>query len=619
MSLFVELKRRNVIRMAGLYLVGAWLLTQVAGTVLPMFGAPDWIARSVVVLLAIGFVPALVFAWAFELTPDGLKRDEEVDPSASIAPQTARRMNRLIVAVLVLAVTFFGFDRLVLAPRRDAALVAATTQSVQAAAATAAVPAVDPRSIAVLPFVNMSEDKGNEFFSDGISEEILNALVSVKGLKVTSRTPAFQFRSQQDLGVPAIASALKVRHVLEGSVRKSGDRIRITSQLIDASRDAHLWSETFDRTLTTENLFEIQDEIAQAIVAAINRNLGAQVGTADNVPQRTGNMDAYALYLKARPSYYRRENFQQMADLLGQAVELDPSFVDALAMRASVFSLSADYGQPLGGTLQQAWDTAEALVEQALALDPGHGLAIGVRSKLRDLERGPTKETELFATGLQQYAKALQRDPNSLDLLNWRGRHLGLAGRFAAAEADFRRCSQIEPLYGPCRVNLALMLLLQGRKREASEQYTAAAAKGAVSSSTVSLFLFRALDRREAFYMHGNALALLRGFYAFDELYDALGQPLADHAVLRSRLKAQEESGNTSDEMAPLLVALGDHRERVFSLMTWLPMFDEYRQSATFKATVIESGLLAYWQAEGFPPQCRALGNDDFTCDKAGP
>jgi TolB-like protein/Tfp pilus assembly protein PilF len=619
MSLFAELKRRNVIRMAGLYLVGAWLVTQVAGTVLPMFGAPEWLARSVVLLLAIGFIPVMVFAWAFELTPDGIKRDADVAPSDSIAPQTARRMNRMIVAVLVLAVTFFAFDRLVLAPRRDAALVVATTQSVKAAAATAATPVVDPRSIAVLPFVNMSEDMGNDFFSDGISEEILNVLVSVKGLKVTSRTSAFQFRSQQGLGVPAIASALKVRHVLEGSVRKSGDRIRITAQLIDASRDAHLWSETFDRTLTTGNLFEIQDEIAQAIVAAINRNLGAQVGTADSVPQRTGNLDAYALYLKARPSYYRRENFQQMADLLGQAVELDPSFVDALAMRASVFSLSADYGQPLGGTSQQAWDTAEALVQQALALDPGHGLAIGVRTTLRDLERGRTKDTELFATGLQNYAKALQRDPNSLDLLNWRGRQLAWAGRFEAAESDFRRCSQIEPLYGPCRVNLAMMMLLQGRKLEASEEYTAAAAKGAVSGSTVSLFLFRALDRREAFYMQGNALALLRGFYAFDELYDALGQPLADHAVLRSRLTALEESGNTADEMALLLVALGDHRKRVFSYVTWLPMFDEYRRSAGFKAVMIESGLLAYWQAEGFPPHCRALGSNDFTCDKASP
>ncbi len=169
-NFFAELKQRNVIRMAGLYLVGAWLLVQVAGTVLPMFGAPDWLPRSIVILLALGFFPATIFAWAFELTPSGLKRDEDVTPAESIAPQTARRMNRLIIAVLVLALAYFCFDKSVLTPRREAALVAATEKSFAARPSAES----NAKSIAVLPFVNMSADKEQDHFSDGLSEELLN-------------------------------------------------------------------------------------------------------------------------------------------------------------------------------------------------------------------------------------------------------------------------------------------------------------------------------------------------------------------------------------------------------------------------------------------------------------
>src|SRR5689334_2174469 len=166
MSFFTELKRRNVIRMAGLYLVGAWLLTQVASTILPMFGAPDWLPRSIVILLAIGFIPALIFSWVFELTPEGLKRDEEVAPEESIAPQTARRMDRIIIVVLVLALGYFAFDKFVLTPRREATPTSRPAPNESRFVATA-------KSIAVLPLVNTSGDPSNEYFSDGLSEELI--------------------------------------------------------------------------------------------------------------------------------------------------------------------------------------------------------------------------------------------------------------------------------------------------------------------------------------------------------------------------------------------------------------------------------------------------------------
>src|SRR5437762_6100445 len=180
-NFFAELKRRNVVRMAGLYLVGAWLLVQVAGTVLPMFGAPGWLPRSVVILLAIGFLPALIFSWVFELTPQGLKRDEDVRPEESIAPQTGRRMDRMIIAVMVLALAYFTFDKSVLAPRR----VAGPHDFPAGASA---------KSIAVLPFVNLSDDKSNAYFAEGIQDEILTRLSKIAALKVISRTSTRKYK-----------------------------------------------------------------------------------------------------------------------------------------------------------------------------------------------------------------------------------------------------------------------------------------------------------------------------------------------------------------------------------------------------------------------------------------
>src|SRR5437667_4377914 len=188
MNFFAELKRRNVIRFAGLYLVGAWLLVQVAGTVLPMFGAPEWLPRSVVILLALGFLPALIFSWVFEMTPEGLKRDADVPPEQSIAPQTARRMDRMIIVVLVLALAYFAFDKFALTPRREAALVSSALPN-------EAKSIINTKSIAVLPFENLSEEKANAFFTEGVQDEILTNLSRIADLKVISRTSVMQYKS----------------------------------------------------------------------------------------------------------------------------------------------------------------------------------------------------------------------------------------------------------------------------------------------------------------------------------------------------------------------------------------------------------------------------------------
>jgi adenylate cyclase len=626
-NLLAELKRRNVIRMAGLYVVGAWLIVQVAETLLPAFDVPGWVLRALILLLAIGFVPALVVSWLFELTPEGLKRDAEVTPAQSIAAQTGRRMDRLIFAGLIALIMVIAADRYW---PREIQVAAATAQAADAplpgatvvdASADPASVAIDPGSIAVLPFADMSADGDQAWFADGISEEVLNVLVGVPGLTVASRTSSFQFRAQEALGIPEIAGMLKVRHVLEGSVRRAGNRIRITAQLIDASRDAHLWSETFDRTLTAENLFDIQDEIARAIVAAIDGNLGVHVGEVAPVPQRTGNVDAYALYLQARPRYYAREHLQAVDELLGRAVEIDPAFVDALAMRASVAMLSSDYDVPLWGGRQAARERARQFATQALGVAPGHGLALGVLTQLltRRITEGDAGPASIGEVS-QGYDAALAVDPNHADLLNWRGRWRAYIGRFAEAEADFRHCREVEPAYAPCRLNLVTVLIVQGRRDEAAREMLDSAAGGAMLTISTNLVVLRELGMRDAFLVYGASLPRLRGWYDFGALYDALGAPEVDHRMLRERLVTLLGSDSNavtlaSHEARVLLTALGDHSMTPENLFFWLPIMATHRKSPVFKAAVIANGRLRYWQAEGFPPQCRAIGTNDFTCD----
>src|SRR4051794_25248548 len=266
-NFFAELKRRNVVRMAGLYLVGAWLLVQVAGTVLPMFGAPEWLPRTIVVLLAIGFVPVLIFSWAFELTPQGLRRDAEVAPEESIAPRTGRRMDRMIIAVLLLALGYFAFDKFVLTRRAippPIPILASVALPVPVATA------ISEKSIAVLPFENLSSDKENAYFAEGIQDEILTRLAKIGALKVISRTSTSHLASSPQ-NLPEIARQLGVANILEGSVQKVANAVHVNVQLIRAGTDDHLWAESYNRQL--DDIFAVEAEVAQSIASALNAKL----------------------------------------------------------------------------------------------------------------------------------------------------------------------------------------------------------------------------------------------------------------------------------------------------------------------------------------------------------
>ncbi len=435
MSFIRELRRRNVIRMAGLYLVGAWLLVQVASTLFPAFGVPGWAIRAMVIMLALGFVPALVFAWVFELTPDGLKRDAEVPPEASIAPQTAQRMDRIIIAVLLLALVYFGFDKYVLSPRRGQAQVAATTAAA-APAAPAATPASNDNSIAVLPFVDMSQTKDQEYFSDGLSEELLNQLAQIPQLRVIARTSSFSFKGKE-AGVAEIAKALNVAHILEGSVRKSGETLRITAQLIRTSDSSHLWSQTYDRNLT--DVFKVQDEISREVVAALKLKLLPE-RLPDNT-QRTKDPKAYEQYLLGQETARTggRASAEAALAAFQRAVAIDPGYANAWAMLGNMQGTVSDF-QDSPAQREAVIDQGLANADKAIALAPdlpvGYAVRGGLRHRLRWNWQGAQAD----------FARALELDPNRATTLRNYAPVLHSLGRADEAVAVARKATVLDPL-----------------------------------------------------------------------------------------------------------------------------------------------------------------------------
>ena len=355
MSLFSELRRRNVIRMAGLYLVGAWLIVQIAETLLPIFHTPDWVLQVLVVLLALGFVPALVFSWIYELTPEGLKRDAEVDEAKSIAPQTAKRMDQLTLAGVLVLLAVIAADRYwPRAPTHDPAISAATefgadpsatSPASEAAAQTGATARAAPRErglIAVLPFRNRSARAEDAFFAEGIHDDLLTQLSKVAAFKVISRTSMMRY-ADSTLSVPQIAAELGAEVVLEGAVQRAGDQVRVNVQLIDGSSDVHLWAENYDRKLSTDTIFAIQADIAQAVAKAMQVALSPE----ENSTLRLGstqNLDAYEAYLRGNllsgSANISAERSVQAIAAFDRAIALDPNFAAAYARKAQIQLLS---------------------------------------------------------------------------------------------------------------------------------------------------------------------------------------------------------------------------------------------------------------------------------------
>ena len=373
-----ELRRRNVHRVALAYLAGSWLLIQIVETLFPVFELPDSAIRAVVILLAAGFIPAVIVSWAFEWTPEGLRRetDTPVGPPAA----AARRFDRAIIVLLALAVTYLVVDKFMFSPAPIAAREA---------------------SIAVLAFDDLSPDGDQAWFADGISEELLNLLADIPELRVAGRTSAFSFRGK-DATIAEIGRALGVAHVVEGSVRKFGDEIRITVQLIDARTDTHLWSENYHRVFA--DVFAIQDEIAEAVVEQLHLNLIRPTPTAERVDSR-----AYALYLQARSlmnSAFTQENFQRIESLLERALALDPEYANAIGLLARFRWVTADEADAA-----ETYARVRTMIDRGLALRPDNGVMLGWKSFL-----AMVLDNDLY-TAARYRERAHEVDPENYDLI----------------------------------------------------------------------------------------------------------------------------------------------------------------------------------------------------------
>ena len=451
---FEELKRRNVIRAAGLYLVGAWLLIQVASTMLPAFDAPIWLLRALIIILTIGFIPALIFSWIFELTPQGLKRDEDVRPEESIAPLTARRMDRLIIVVLVLALGYFAIDKFILTPRREAEMVASSTSP------NVHKDVIAEKSIAVLPFENLSSDKENAYFAEGIQDEILTRLAKVGALKVISRTSTQHFKSSPE-NLPEIAQQLGVANILEGSVQREPNQVRVNVQLIKAATDAHLWAEIYDRKLT--DLFAVETDIAKTIADTLRAKLTGSEKTAI-AARPTENPEAYQLYLQGRFFWNKRTapDLRKSIELFNEAIVKDPHYALAYAAIAQAWILLPAYN---GGAPDTCFPASEEAAEKALALDEA---CVDAHVALASIDSVYHFD---YPKAITEYERAIELDPNDATAHHWLANDaLANTGQSDREVVEMKRALALDPLSLIINANLGVAYLHRGELGKALAQ-----------------------------------------------------------------------------------------------------------------------------------------------------
>jgi TolB-like protein/Tfp pilus assembly protein PilF len=463
MSLWEELRRRNVVKVAAAYAIVAWLTVQVVSALNSPLNLPDWFDTVVVVLLGVGFPIALILAWAYEITPEGIKQTRQVPLEASIAHLTAHKLNYVVTGLLALAVAFMAFENYVLRTERDTPASQAAAGAVPEAEQSSSSPARDLRSIAVLPFANRSARPEDEFFVDGIHDDILSQLARIASLKVISRTSVMAYRDTAKR-MRTIGEELGVASILEGGVQRAGDTVRINVQLIDAQTDEHLWAKTYDRDLNAENIFAIQTEMATSIADALRATISPQeAAQLRDLP--TESTRAYDLYVRGRYFWNQRteEGFDRALDYFNQAIEEDPTYALAHAGVALVYVL-------LGHELfafrhpQDTYPKAKAAARAALELDDTLAEAHAVLG-----------DTHLrydwdWAAAEREHRRAIELNPNYPTDRVWYSHYLLPMGREEESLAQSKKALELDPLNLTANMHLGWHYFYTGQNELAIEQ-----------------------------------------------------------------------------------------------------------------------------------------------------
>ncbi|MBT5185444.1 MAG: hypothetical protein HOH19_02385 [Kordiimonadaceae bacterium] len=612
MDVFSELKRRNIFKVAIAYLALGWIVVQVTDVAVPSLNLSPEINGIVFYIWLIGLPIALFFAWAFELTPDGVKPTNEVNVEDSIRSTTGQKINYAIIGLLAIAVVFLLFDR-----NSEPELLDTDN------------------SIAVLPFADMSKNSDQAYFSDGLSEELLNVLAKIPDLKVAGRTSSFAFRGD-NRDLREIGSSLNVNHILEGSVRKQDNRVRITAQLIRAEDGFNVWSETFDRELS--DIFVVQEEIANSIVSRMALSMDISV-TRNLISTETGNMQVYDLYLTAKALISQRgtENITRAISLLERATELEPIYAPAWAMLAQAHALA--YYFPGIETAFEGMYRGEEAARRALLIDPNSSAA---RAALGGIMRDRYRWLEAE----KHYEMALRFDPNNVEANSQYGQLLHRTNKSYQALPYLSKERQLDPL-GPIYTMLEAMVRYEiGDKEEGLALYERSLELSDNSSQfpPATRFLHGLLI--DSVEESQNYLRMLQMHNKVDDaryFNDSFIDLLPDQERLLAYLERlgviyseqpdqiQEENDFASLVFAGLAAKLGDYQlaldfleleanlgiEHVnhVGLSNYLiDAFDSIQNDARFKQIRINYGIVDYWKNSDWPKNCSPIGEDDFEC-----